>query len=174
MASLSDRMIGAARLQVATYEEVEADTSATGQAIMVVAASSLAAGISTFGLFGVLGFLKSTVMAVVAWVVWVGLIYLIGAKLLPEPQTRADLGELLRTTGFASSPGILKIVGIIPFVGWIISWAISLWVLVCMVIAVRQALDYQSTGRAIGVCVIGFIAYLLVGFMFGGLSLFGG
>ena len=40
----------------------------------------------------------------------------------------------------------------------------GIWMLIAMVIVVRQALDYKSTPRAIGVCIIGWIfqAILLV------------
>lgn len=88
--------------------------------------------------------------------------YIIGTKLLPEPQTKADMGELLRTIGFSSSPGVLRIFGFIPFLGAIITFVSGIWMLVAMIIAVRQALDYKSTWRAIGVCVIGFIIYIIV------------
>jgi len=171
MASFTERMIGAAMLNVNTYEEVEADASATPQAMAVVALASVAAGIGTFGLGGVSGLIGGTVAALVGWLIWAGLTFLIGTKLLPEPQTRSDLGELLRTIGFASSPGILRCLGFIPLIGWLISLVASLWMLAAMVIAVRQALDYQSTGRAVAVCAIGFVANLIIAFLFA--SLFG-
>ncbi len=89
-------------------------------------------------------------------------IYLIGTKVLPEPQTRSDMGELLRTIGFASAPGLLLVLGVIPILGNLLSFGISIWMLVAMVIAVRQALDFKSTGRAVGVCLLGWVAYVFV------------
>ena len=85
MASLSERMIGSAKLDVHTYEEVEADTNATGQALMVVVLSSIAQGIGTLTLGGLWGLLAGTVSALVGWFIWAFLVYLIGTKLLPEP-----------------------------------------------------------------------------------------
>ncbi len=167
MASFSERMIGAAMLNVNTYEEVEADSTATPQAMAVVVLSSLAAGIGAYRLGGFTGVLGTTVAALVGWVIWAALAFFIGTRLLPEPQTRSDVGELLRTTGFAQSVGILRVLGILPLVGWLISIVASLWMLVTMVIAVRQALDYQSTGRAVGVCLIGFVVYLVIGALIG-------
>ncbi len=174
MASFTERMIGAARLDVNTYEEVEADTTATTQAMVAVLLSSLAAGIGALGVLGITGLVKTAVISLVGWVIWAGLTFLIGTKILPEPQTRADMGELLRTLGFAASPGILRVAGIVPFIGWIISIAAVLWMLVAMVIAVRQALDYKSTLRAVGVCAIGFVVYLAIMFVIGGAGLMGG
>ena len=87
---------------------------------------------------------------------------MIGTKLLPQPQTQADIGQLLRTTGFAASPGLLRILTIIPGLGSIIGFVISVWMLATMVVAVRQALDYTSTLRAVGVCVIGWLLLVLV------------
>jgi Yip1 domain len=158
-----NRMIRAARLDVSLYEEVEADKSAMGQAIGVVVLSSLAAGIGTIGEFGGYGHLIGGVFwSLVTWVVWAALTYWIGAHLLPEPQTKADLGEMLRTTGFSSVPGVIRVIGILPGLMEIVFLAASVWMLVAMVIAVRQALDYRSTGRAIGVCVIGWLIQGLV------------
>ncbi len=165
MASLTDRMIGAAMLNVNTYEEVEADTNATTEAMIVVVLSSVAAGIGSIGYGGIMGLIWGTVAALIGWAIWAGLTFLIGTKLLPEPQTRSDFGELLRTIGFAQSPGILRILGIIPILGGLISIVASLWMLVAGVIAVRQALDYQSTGRAVAVCLIGFVVYMVIAFM---------
>lgn len=167
MASFSERMIGAAMLNVNTYEEVEADTNAMPQAVAVVVLSSLAAGIGAFRLGGISGVIGGTVSALIGWVIWSGLAFLIGTKVLPEPTTRSDVGELLRTTGFAQSVGIARVLGIIPVLGWFINIAASLWLLVTMVVAVRQALDYKSTGRAIGVCLIGFVVYIVVGVVIG-------
>ncbi len=81
---------------------------------------------------------------------------------MPEPQTKADVGELLRTIGFSSAPGVLRIFGFIPLIGAIVTFVAGIWMLVAMIIAVRQALDYKSTWRAIGVCVIGFVIYLVI------------
>jgi hypothetical protein len=162
MASLAERMIGATKLDVGTYEEVEADTSATGQAMSVVVLSAVAAGIGSIGYGGFKGMIVITIAALVGWVIWAGLTYLIGTKMLPEPDTRADVGELLRTTGFAQSPGLLGVLGIIPVLGGLLTLVVSIWLLVAVVMAVRQALDYKSTGRAVGVCLIGFIVRLVV------------
>jgi len=162
MASFTERMIGAAKLDVNTYEEVEADQGALGQAMGVVVLSSVAAGLGAIRTGGVGGLIGLTLSALLGWFVWAALTYVIGTKLLPEPQTKSDIGELLRTIGFASSPGILRVLGIIPAIGPLLSFAVSIWMLAAMVIAVRQALDYQSTGRAVGVCPIGFVVYVLI------------
>lgn len=162
MPSLQDRMIRAAKLDVDLYEEVEADTSAMNQAIGVVVLSSLAAGIGGISATGVGGILIGTISALIGWFIWAALTYFIGTKMLPEPQTSADIGELLRTIGFSSSPGVIRVLGIIPGLYWLVSFGASIWMLIAMVIAVRQALDYTSTLRAVGVCVIGWIVQALV------------
>jgi len=162
MASLVGRMIRAAKLDVSLYEEVEADSGATGQAMLVVVLSSVAAGIGSTGNAGLSGLLAVALSALVVWFIWAFITYVIGTKLLPEPQTEADVGQLLRTIGFASSPGLLRILGIVPGITGIVFFACALWMLVAMVIAVRQALDYHSTGRAIAVCLIGWLIYCVI------------
>lgn len=162
MNQFTDRMVRAAKLDVNLYEEVEADKGALGQAMAVVVLSSLAAGIGSTGQAGLGGILTGTVLALVGWYVWAYITYFIGTRFLPEPQTKADHGELLRTIGFSSSPGLLRILGFIPVLGSVILLLSSIWMLVAMVIAVRQALDYESTGRAVGVCVIGWIVQMVL------------
>jgi len=162
MASFTDRMIRAAKLDVNLYEEVEADKGAMGQAMQVVILSSVAAGIGTIGTTGIKGLVLGTIVALVGWFIWAFLTYFIGTRLLPEPQTKADYGELLRTIGFSSSPGVLRVLGIIPMLGNILNFIVGIWMLVAMVIAVRQALDYKSTWRAVGVCLIGWIVQIAI------------
>ena len=107
MAGLKNRMLRAARLDISLYEEVEADKGALGQATGVVVLSSLAAGLGSST--GIGGILTATIMALISWYIWAYLTYFIGTKILPEPQTRADHGELLRTIGFSSSDLVLGI-----------------------------------------------------------------
>jgi len=162
MASFTDRMIRAAKLDAALYEEVEADKGAMGQAMGVVILSSIAAGIGTISAIGIKGLIFGTIVALLGWFIWAYLTYFIGTRLLPEPQTKADYGELLRTIGFSSSPGVLRVLAIIPMLGGILNFIIGIWMLVAMVIAVRQALDYKSTWRAVGVCLIGWIVQMVI------------
>lgn len=157
MTSFVDRMIRAAKLDVHLYEEVEADRRSMGQAMGVVLLSSLAGGIGFMQEAGLMGLVIGTVGSLLGWYVWAFMTYLIGTKLLPEPQTHADHGELLRTIGFSSAPGLIRVFGIIPGLSGFVNLLAGVWMLVAMVIAVRQALDYQSTYRAIGVCLIGWI-----------------
>lgn len=172
MSTFTDRMLRAAKLDINLYEEVEADKEAMGQAMGVVVLSSVAAGIGSIGTTGLMGLVLGTIVALVGWFIWAFLTYFIGTRLLPEPQTKADYGELLRTIGFSSSPGLLRILGIIPMLGGIVNFAVGIWMLVAMVIAVRQALDYKSTGRAVGVCLIGWVVqtaiFALFFWLFGG------
>src|SRR5262245_35768655 len=167
MASWVNRMIGATRLDVATYEEVKADPKATVQAIAVVLLSAVASGIGalrvgTHYAFSASGVISALGIALVAWVALVLLTWLIGTKCLAEAETKADLGPLIRTTGFAASPSILSALGWIPILGPVINGLASLWTLATMVVAVRQAFNYRSTGRAILVCVIGAVVLFII------------
>ncbi len=172
MNSFLNRMLRAAKLDVNLYEEVEADRGAMGQAMGVVILSSLANGLGTMGRAGMAGILIGTISALIGWYIWAYLTYFIGTRFLPEPQTRADHGELLRTIGFSSSPGLIRILAIFPFLEAIVLTVASVWMLVAMVIAVRQALDYRSTLRALAVCGIGWIIQILILILF--LMIFGG
>ena len=156
-----NRIIRACKLDISLYEEVESDNSATFQAALVVILSSLAAGVGALSL-GASNFLMAPILSLISWYVWAYLIYLIGAKLFPEPDTKADHGQLLRTIGFSSAPGLIRIFGFSPELMSITFIGGGIWMLVAMVIAVRQALDYKSTWRAIGVVVIGFLVQAII------------
>ncbi len=138
MTSFQDRIVRAAKLDVNLYEEVEADKTALGQAMTVVVLSSIAAGVGSIPRIGLSlsAILIGTILALVGWYVWAYLTYFIGTKLLPEPQTKADHGELLRTIGFSSSPGLIRLLGIIPGLGTLVLLVAQVWMLVAMVIAV--------------------------------------
>ncbi|MGE5175189.1 MAG: YIP1 family protein [Hyphomicrobiales bacterium] len=175
MATWTQRVIGAAKLDAATYEEVEADKTANAQAMLVVVLSAVAAGIGGVGKGGA-GVIGGTIFALLGWVLWAALIWLIGTKLLPTKDTVSDVGELLRTTGFAAGPGMIRVVGFLPFLGGLVNLIAWFWMLATMVVAVRQALDYTSTGRAILVCVIGWVIVLAATFWAAaliGLTIFG-
>ena len=171
--SFTQRLIGAAALDVAIYEEVEADPSATGQAFAVVLLSSLAAGIGARGVGGmsVVNVIFVSTLSLLAWATWALVVFEIGGRLMPEPQTRVDVGQLLRTLGFAATPGMLRVFGVLPG-ATIPAFAIAaVWMLLAMVVAVRQALDYRSTSRAVAVCALGWVLAIAIavtiGMLFG-------
>ena len=171
--SFLGRVAGAALLHREAYEEVEADRGANVEALGVVLLSSAAAGVGSagFGTRGLTAVALFSVIALLSWGTWAFVTTQIGAKLFPEPQTRADVGELLRTTGFAAGPGIVRVLCIAPVLAFPVLVVSSLWMLIAMIVAVRQALDYTSTARAVVVCVIGWTVAigfaLLFGLMFG-------
>ena len=157
-----NRIIRACKLDANLYEEVEADKSATFQAALVVILSTLALGVGSFFTFGVFNIFIPILVALAGWFVWSSLIYFVGAKLFPDKNTQSNIGELLRTIGFSHAPGLIRVFGFTPELMSITFIGAGIWMLVAMIIAVRQALDYQSTWRAIGVVVIGFLVQAIV------------
>lgn len=156
MANFVQRMIGAAMLNVPVVEEIEADTDYTTPALGVVVLTAFAAAIG-----GAAGGIQNAAVLLISslfgWVFWAFLTWLIGTKFLPTPNTKSDMGELLRTMGFAQSPGLLRVFVGIPVVGRVIDFVVLLWLLVAMIVAVRQSLDYTSTVRAVAVVGIGWV-----------------
>jgi hypothetical protein len=157
MASFTERMIGAATLNVATYEEVEHDRTATGQAAGVVLLVAIAGAIGSSGA-GIWATIGAVVSAFVGWYVWSAITLFVGAGLF---KGTADMGEMLRTIGFAQAPGVLNLLGIVPFFGVWVRFAVWLWMLACAVVAIRQALDF-TTGKALGTALIGFVVYVII------------
>jgi hypothetical protein len=163
------RLIGAAFLRGEAYEDVEADRHASRQALGVVLCSSVAAGLGArgFGAGDAGDVVFFAAVALMTWVAWASVVYQIGAHILPGARTRADVGELLRTTGFATAPGLIRIVGIVPGLTIPIFAIAALWMLAAMVVAVRQALDYTSTFRALVVCGVGWALAIALAVLFG-------
>ena len=160
------RMIGAAKLNVDTYEEVEADRSATGQALFVVLLVTVASVVGTL-LLGddvdvVRALIVGIIRGVVSWALWALVTMLIGTTILKTEKTQADWGELARTTGFAQTPGILNVLVFVPAVGGLIVLVAFIWSIVAMLIGVRQALDYTSTWRAFFVVLLALIPVLIL------------
>jgi hypothetical protein len=167
MTTFLHRVMGASVLDIDTYEDVEADRGATPQALIVVLASSLAGGIGVSGFIHdgrplVEGIFIWSAISLIAWASWALLVFEIGGRLLPESDTRVDVGELLRTSGFAAAPGLLRVFGVVPVIALPVFALTTVWMLVAMIVAVRQALDYRSTARALGVCALGLALALVI------------
>ena len=151
-----NRIYRAIKIDPDLYEEVEHDKSATFQAASVVVLSSLAAGIGAIHL-GVSNFILGPILSLVSWYFWAFLIYIVGTKLFPDKETKSDHGELLRTIGFSSAPGLIRVFGFTPELMTVTFIGSSFWMLACMVIAVKSALDYESIWKALGVVVVAWL-----------------
>ena len=169
------RMIGAALFNANTYEEIEADQSALGQALGVVIlvticgaigglVSDILSGASALGI--ILGLCFGLAFGIVRWALWVTVIFMVGGSLLRTSDTQTSWGEIGRVLGFAYTPGVLSIFSWVPVIGWLIAVAAFFWTLAAAIMGVRQAMDFEGTGRAIAVVaiagVIGFIPWLIL------------
>ncbi len=166
---LVQRMLGAATLNLDTYEEVEADETATVQAAAVVAMVAVTSAVGAVG-DGSMSVIMAPIAQIIGWLIWSGVTFLIGAKIFGGTAT---WGELLRTLGFAQSPGLLYILAILPFVGGLVRFVVGIWMLWAGVVGVRQALDF-STGKAVLTVLIGWIAMIIPAMILGGWMAFGG
>ena len=166
---LVQRMLGAATINIDTFEEVEADETATMQAAAVVAMVAVASTVGGMSGGGA-NILFAPIAQIVTWLIWAGITYLIGAKIFGGTAT---WGELLRTLGFAQSPGILYLAAVLPLVGGLIRFVLPFWMLWAGIVAVRQALDF-STGKAVLTVVIGWLPMIIAAAILGGFIGFGG
>lgn len=154
--TFGERVVGAMTLQESTFEDVERDPTAMGQAVGVIVLAAVAAAIGNLFRFGpaiMIGVITSLIFSVIGSAI----VWLVGTKLLPEPATKADFAETFRTLAFSSAPGIARVVTIIPFLGPLLGFLISLWQIAALVIAVKAVLDYSSIGKAIVVVLISWV-----------------
>ncbi len=155
------RMIGAARLNRDVYEEVEHDRGATGQAAIVVLGTSLAAGIGGVAEQGIIGLVALTVAGLVGWAAYAWFAYFIGTRLFRTEETSADWGEVARTLGFASSPRILLILGLVPGIIGVVSFVVGVWFILTTITALQAALE-MGTWRAVGTALVALIVQGLI------------
>ena len=169
--AMFNRVVRAAMLDVNLYEEVEADTSLTQEALMVVILVSIASGIGSFlaGVIGgdigaaLIGLIFAVIMGVLGYYIWAYITYFVGTNLFGGT---ADVGELLRTLGYASGPRVLGVLAFIPCLGGLASLIGAIWALVAGVVAVRQALDFDTT-KAILTVIIGWVIVLVISIVVG-------
>jgi outer membrane lipoprotein SlyB len=157
--TVTERVMGVLALRPVVFEDIEADKHANMQALGIVVVGTLAVGLGG-GQYGLGRMVLETIGAVVGLIIWAALTYLLGVRLLPEPQTRSDLGELLRVMGYATAPTVFAPLAAVPLVGRAVPFAVSFWLLGTFTIAVRQALDYRSTIRALVVVVVGWLFWV--------------
>jgi hypothetical protein len=163
-ASLAERMTGAMKADVKTFQEIEADPTAIGQAVTVILIAGVASLIGNVWRVGITGGLMFLIANLCGYALWALLVVVIGTKLMPEPATKADFNEGFRVIGFTAAPGVFNVLAIIPFLGPLISFAIWIWMVVVGVVAVREVLDYSNTGRAIIVCLIAAVICYIVSY----------
>ena len=180
--TFGERVVGALKLDANTFEDIERDPNAMGQAIGVIAMAALAGNLYQVWRFGFGTMLIAVCSSLIGYLLWSVLVWLVGTKVMPDPATKADFAETFRTVAFAASPGLIGVVTIIPFLGWalglLLTPVIMIWSLIAMVVAVRQVLDYSDTFKAVIVVLIGFAVYLVFWFMMAmlsfGAAMFGG
>ena len=150
MASFPQRMAGAAMLSPATYEEVEHDRNATAQAALVVVLAAIAAAVGASG-HGDEAVVREVLRSLLQWLAWSAITYLIGTRVF---RGTATPGEVLRTIGFAQTPGIFMALAGIPYLGGLVAFVVGIWTLVAVIVATRQALDVD-TGKAVMTALLG-------------------
>ena len=180
--TFGDRVVGALKLDARAFEDVEQDPGAMGQAVGIIALAALAGSLGHIWRLGIGSMIVAVIAALVGYVLWAVVVWAVGTKLMPDPATKADFAETFRTIGFAAAPGLLGVVTIIPFLGWMLMLLLTpiiwLWSMAAMVVAVKQVLDYTETFKAVIVVLIGFAVYLVfsvtIAMMSFGAALLGG
>ena len=154
------RLQKAIMLDVSFYEEVENDKKFTDQAMMTVVLVSIVQGLMIAG-FAPIALVQGILGSLVRFIIWAFFIAFVGTRILPEPETKSNTGELIRTLGFAYAPGLLVIFKVLPFISSFVDPIVVILQLAAMTIAVRQALDFNSTVRAVGVCIVAFLLMIV-------------
>ena len=157
MGRFLDRLFRAARLDPGLYEEVAADTKAMFQSMMAVFLYSMASAYGNFGRAGVSGINFGMITTLFGWYVWAFSCYVIAVRLLPETKVDVDRKAVLRALGFASSPGLIRLLGLIPELSGVTFGIASIWMIVAAVVAIKQVLKFESTLRVAMVCIIAWV-----------------
>ena len=156
-----NRIFRVVKIDPDVFNEIQKDKNATISAAIVVVLSSSAAGIGAISL-GASNFMLAPFFSLISWFVWAYIVYFVGVKLFPDTKTKTTQASLLRAIGFSSAPGIIRIFGFnedlmtVTFVGS------AFWMLVCMVVAVKETLNYKSLWKAFGVVIISWFVQAFV------------
>lgn len=165
--TFGERIVGALKLDARTFEDIEHDPGAMGQAVGVIALAAVSTGIGNVWYGGLSGIVFGVITSLIGYSLWALVVWLVGTRVMPDPATKADFGETFRVVAFAAAPSVLGIVTIIPLLGWLLLFLLWIWSIAAMVVAVRQVLDYTDTFKAVIVVIIGFVVNLVVTFFFG-------
>jgi hypothetical protein len=166
MATFTERLTGVLKADVRTFQEIESDPNAIGQAAAVIVLAGVASMIGNVFRMGTAYGVRMLIVTLIGYALWSLLVVLIGTKVMPEPSTKADFQEAFRVIGFTAAPGVFNVLAIVPILGYVISLAVWIWTIVLGVIAVREVLDYSNTGRAVVVCLIAFVVCWIITFVF--------
>ena len=148
-----NRIYRSVKIDPEVFDEVQKDKDATIAAGIVVVLSSLAAGIGASH-HGVINFYLAPALSLAAWFVWAYIVYFVGVKLFPDSKTKTTHQALLRSIGFSSAPGMIRIFGFNEDLMTATFIGSGFWMLACMVVAVKQTLHYKSLWKALGVVII--------------------
>ena len=163
--TFAERVVGALKLDANTFEDIERDPTAMGQAVGIVALAGLAGSLGSIWRLGFGSMAFAVIIAICGYLLWSVVVWLVGTKLMPDPATSADFAETFRVIAFASSPALLGVVSIVPLLGGFIALVLTpviwLWSMAAMVVAVKAVLDYADTFKAVIVVLIGFVVYLV-------------
>jgi hypothetical protein len=158
MNSLVRQTIGAMTFRAAIYREIATQPGATAPAIGILLLSCFVPG-SVSIVYGTLG---GILYSFSGWAIWICLAYMIGAKIFPESPVDSGLLRLLRAGGFAASPALLGFFGLAAVVGHILPITTTVWVIAATAVAIREALQYRTTSRAVAVCLASWAGTLLI------------
>ena len=139
--------------------------------MMTVALVSVVQGLMIAG-FAPIALVQGILGSLIRFIIWAFFIAFVGTRILPEPETESNTGELIRTLGFAYAPGLLVVLKVFPFISNFVDPVVTILQLAAMTIAVRQALDFNSTVRAVGVCIVAFILMIVALTLFIGFTAF--
>ena len=158
-----NRIYRSIKIDPEVFDEVQKDKNATIAAGTVVVLSSLAAGVGASHL-GAVNFFLAPALSLITWFVWAYIVYFVGVKLFPDPRTKTTQAALLRSIGFSSAPGMIRILGFNEDLMSVMFVGSAFWMLACMVVAVKQTLNYKSLWKALGVVIIAWLtqAFMLI------------
>lgn len=169
VSAMLERVVRAVTFDIKFFKQAESDISLTQEALIVVVLSSVLAAIGSFGdkadsLVGWIGYaIVSIIWGVLGYYLWAWVTQLVGVNFF---KGTADVGELQRTLGYAWAPRALGLFGFIWVLGPILGAVGVLWSLAVGVVAVREALNID-TSKALLTAAIGWVIVAIIGGVLG-------
>ncbi|MDA8175383.1 MAG: YIP1 family protein [Nitrospiraceae bacterium] len=153
MPVILNRALRAAALDPYVYDELSPRGQAMGQAVAIIILSGVAAGIGDARSGGIAAFLIGTVAALAGWFLWTLVAYFAGTRMFPGRRTTSGYVRMLTFAGFASAPGLIRVLELLPGLRAPVFLAAAVWMIAATIIGIKQSLRYSSTLKAAGICI---------------------
>ena len=153
MKPIFKRMQRAIMLDQTLFDEIVADPSIQGQSVWVVAIFAMTTAFGTFSMISGTAVNIGLITTIITWYIWAFSVFYVGTRILGPMSEGSDRKTIMRVVAFASAPGVIRLLGVIPKITMIILAISSIWILIAAVMGLKKVFVQATTAKITMVCV---------------------